>query len=248
MPCSKTYLCFVVGISLLIGVSFATLAEDNDQGKTVLEEGTKVHLEKDGKVALSLDSSMEVEKLLTEGKWAKVQITGWVPKSEIPKLSSGEEKEGGKEVEGTDKEQAEPIITGKAGPFNIRIEDINFVDKVEDRFGTVYRSGSGGSFLIVDLIAQNTNEGQEMNLYKTNIVLLDRNGRQYKSVGISNEESFQGGSINPEEARKGYLYFSVFDDSDLETIQIEGRPCSSCAKYKELFELGEMKSDTSDHN
>lgn len=247
MPCSKTYLCFVVGISLLIAVSFTTLAEDNNQEKTVLEEGAKVYLEKDGNVFFSLDSPTEVERLSTKGKWVKVQITGWVLKSKIPALSSAKEEEGEKKVEEAEKDRPKPIIKGEAGPFQVSIKDIHFADKVEDRFGTVYKSGSGGSFLIVDLLAQNTSTQEKMNLYKTDILLIDENGRQYKSVGISNEESFEGGSIKPEKAREGYLFFSVFDDSNLKSIKVEGRPCSSCAKYKKVFELGEIKTDSSNN-
>ncbi len=81
-------------------------------------------------------------------------------------------------------------------------------------------------------------------MYKTNILLIDVDDRQYKSAGISNEESFRGGIFKPKEVRKGYLYFLAVYDSSLEVIQIVGRPCSSCPKFNEVFELGEVKSDS----
>lgn len=244
---SKKYLYYIVAISLILVISFLALPEEN-QEKIELKKGVEVRLEKDGSVVFSLDSPMKVKKLMTKGKWVKVQITGWVMKSKIPELSSKKEMEDEGESEETDEKESKPLTKGSFGPFQITINDIHSLDKVEDRFGTVYKSGPGGSFLLVNLIAQNTNEQQEMNLYKTNIVLIDDDDRQYKSVGISNEESFRGGTFKPEEAREGYLYFSVFDDSNLKVIQMVGRPCSSCSKFNEVFDLGEIKLDSSNKN
>jgi len=237
---SKNILHLVTVISLIIVVSYVAVPQENDEEVVTLKEGTKIYLEKSGNAAFSLDTSLDAEKSLSEGKWVKVIITGWVSKSEVPELGSETEEIGIPEDKEKSEEKASPIITGEAGPFHVTIKDIHFVNEVKDRFGTLYRSGTEGSFMILDLIVKNNNK-KERNLYKTNIVLIDGKGRQYKSVGISNEKSFDGGSIKPGETKKGFLYLSIFDDSTLKSIQIKGRPCSSCPKYRKVFGLGDIK-------
>lgn len=62
-----------------------------EPGENRTKKGAEVRLEKDGSVIFSLDSPMKVKKLITKGKWVKVQITGWVMRSKIVELSSKKE-------------------------------------------------------------------------------------------------------------------------------------------------------------
>lgn len=236
----KKLLYFFIVIALIVSVSFVATSQEKDEEVITLKEGTEIYLEKSGNVAFLLDTDINVEKLLSDGKWVKVAITGWVPASEVPGLSLETEEDSTSQEKEKSEETPGSIITGEAGPFHVTIKDVHFVDEVKDRFGTLYRSGTEGSFMILDLIVKN-NHKKERNLYKSNIVLIDGKGRQYKSVGISNEESFDGGSIGPGETKEGFLYLSIFDDSTLKSIQIKGRPCSSCPKYKKVFDLGDIK-------
>jgi len=236
----KDSLQFFIVVSLIITVSIVAFPQENDKEMITLQEGTQVYLKKSGNAAFTLNKDLKVEKSRSDGKWVKVIISGWVPASGVPSLSSEAEEDSTPGEKEKSEETPGPIVTGEAGPFHVTIKDIHFVDEVEDRFGTLYRSGTEGSFMILDVIVKN-NHKKERNLYKTNIVLIDGKGRQYKSVGISNEESFDGGSIGPGETKEGFLYLSIFDDSTLKSIQIKGRPCSSCPKYKKVFGLGDIK-------
>jgi len=236
---SKYILYLVTVISLTIVASYVAVPQKNDEEVVTLKEGTKIYLEKSGNVAFSLDTSLDAEKTLSEDKWVKVTITGWVQKSEIPGIGLGTEESGLPGEKERSEEKVGPIITGEAGPFHVTIKNVYFVNEVKDRFGTLYRSGAEGSFIILDLLVKN-NHKKERNLYKANIVLIDGKGRQYKSVGISNEESFDGGSIEPGETKEGFLYLSIFNDSTLKSIQIKGRACSSCPKYRKVFDLGDI--------
>jgi hypothetical protein len=237
---SKNSLRVFIVVSLMITVSIVAFPQESDKEMITLRKGTEIYLTKSGNAVFSLDTDLSVEKSLSDGKWLKVVITGWVPASEVPELSSDREEIDTPEDKEKGREKADPIITGEAGPFHVTIKGIRFVDEVKDRFGTLYRSGTEGSFMILDLSVKN-NSKKERNIYKANIVLIDGKGRQYKTVGISNDKSFDGGSINPGETEEGYLYLSIFDDSTLSSIRIKGRPCSSCPKYNKVFDLGDLK-------
>jgi len=247
MYSQKKLIYVLLAISIVFILSMTAISEE-DTG-TILPEGTKIFLEKEGKAFFILDTPIKFEKIEEEGKWMKTQITGWVLKSDINEGT--EEEEGGKQKKSnsSEKDQTEPdgketdkVITGKAGPFHIIIKNLFFRDTVEDRFGTKYDSGTRGSFLLVNLVVKNTSSAGDRNLYKTDIKLIDERGRQYKSVGISDQQSFVGGSIKPNEERQGHLVFSVFDDPLPVKLQISGRPCNRCNKYEKDFELPELES------
>lgn len=249
MYSQKNLIYVLLAISIVFILSMTALPEE-DTGK-ILPEGTKIFLEKEGKAFFVLDTPIKFEKLEEEGKWTKTQITGWVLKSDISEVTEEEESDKQKKSNSSEKDLSKPdgketdkVITGKAGPFHIIIKNLFFRDTVEDRFGTEYDSGSRGSFLLVDLAVKNTSTAGDRNLYKTDIKLIDERGRQYKSVGISNEQSFVGGSIKSNEERQGHLVFSVFDDPLPVKLQISGRPCNRCNKYEKDFELPELEMES----
>lgn len=244
----KKLFCLLFAISLISALTITALPEEKKDEESILPEGTKIYLEKGGEAFLVLEAPVDFEPLGSDGKWIKTQITGWVLKSNVPEdtemeTSGKQDKRSSdkKDQSGTDGQETEPIVAGEAGPFHIIINTIFSKDKVEDRFGTTYDSGSGGSFLVMELLVRNTAEDGHKNLYKTDIKLIDNKGRHYKSVGISNEQSFDGGSIKPSEEHQGRLFFSIFNDSTPKKIQISGRPCNRCKKYKSVFKLPKLE-------
>lgn len=248
----KKLIFVFLAISIVFALSMTALPEDKEDANAILPEGTKVFLEREGKAFFVLDTPIKFEKLEEEGKWIKTQITGWVLKSEISEVTEAEERDKQEKNNANEKDQTEmdgketdKIIAGTAGPFHVIIKKLSFRDTVEDRFGTKYDSGTRGSFLLVDLAVKNTSTEGDRNLYKTDIKLIDERGRQYKSVGISDEQSFVGGSLEPNQVRHGHLVFSVFDDPLPEKLQISGRPCNRCSKYEKVFELPELESKNS---
>lgn len=248
MSSQKKLIYVLLAISIVLLLSMTVLPEEEDTS-TILPEETKIFLEKEGEAFFVLDIPIKIEKLEEEGKWIKTQITGWVLKSDIREMREEEQSDKQKKGDSEEKDRTEvedkktdQVIAGTAGPFHIIIKDLSFQDTVEDRLGTKYESGPRGSFLLVDLVVKNTSTEGDRNLYKTDIQLIDERGRQYKSVGISDEQAFVGGSIKPNKERKGHLVFSVFDDPLPVKLQISGRPCNICNKYEKDFELPELES------
>lgn len=249
MYSQKKIIYVLLAISIVFILSMTALPEEDTS--TILPEGTKIFLEKEGKAFFVLDTPIKFEKLEEEGKWMKTQITGWVLKSDMSEVTEEKESDKQEKNDSNKEDRSEPdgketdqVTTGKAGPFHIIVNNLFFRDTVEDRFGTKYDSGSRGSFLLVNLVVKNTSTAGDKNLYKTDIKLIDERGRQYKSVGISDEQSFVGGSIKPNEERQGHLVFSVFDDPPPVKLQISGRPCNRCNKYEKVFELPELEMES----